>query len=603
MRAGSYIVEAEAGGSVAGSRAFIGAETTALSISIKPKAHPVELAGFDPDLGVERGVIEGARAVLRMFNGVELEEPLQFTLPVKAILPQGVYTLEVSAEGYPVSTVEITVESPGAVYVPIEPLKVDVAFTVSADVSGEAVPVLWGTLILDHTEIEEEKPFEVEITQGSGEARLRPGLYRAEYRVEVGGVEVSVDAGNILVPEEGGGVEVVIKPPLAAVKVAALDSEFSVRLPEFSVSYTYLGPFGQLEGVVEGAKGEAVLQLPPGRASLEVGALGFRPASLSLEIAGDVELEVEMEPIVFGIAVSLADPDGNPVEEEVELVLKHTTLPLELRARGEGPILRLEGVRPGNYIAEVNVVSEESLLADTQLRITVTQEGAVVPGVLTVEYKRLTVELWLLDALTGEPIGFPYIVELERQAPEGGLSYSVETVVRGKAVLSLPPGTYKASLSPEAGQSYYRVDTAFSFTVLKPGKVELRISPIMYTVTVLVVDDRGSPQQGALVRVLSEEGVEVASGLTDGSGSFTFQAPYGIYIVNAEKPGYRESTGTIQVPQSTTLTITLNPGPLVLLQRYGPIAVGFIGLAALAAGIYRIRERIARRLLEEEEYF
>ncbi|BAA79590.2 hypothetical protein APE_0620.1 [Aeropyrum pernix K1] len=603
VRAGSYIIEAAAGSSVSGSRAFIGEETTAVSISIKPKAYTVDLVGYDQDLGVERGVIEGARAVLIAFNGVTLEEPLEFTLPERAVLPEGVYTLEVSAEGYPGSTVEAAISSPGTVYIPIEPLKVDVAFTVSADVGGSRVPVLWGALYLDHASIEEERPFEVEISQGGGEARLRPGVYRAEYRVSIAGVEVAVDAGSIVVPEEGGGVEVVLKPPLAAVKIAAVDKEFSVRLPEFSVAYIYSGPFGELEGEVEGIGGEAVLQLPPGLATLEVRALGFKPASTTLEIWGDASLEVEMEPIVFGVAIRLADPDGNPVEEEVELILRHTSLPLELRARGEGPILRLEGVRPGSYIAEVKILEENTLLTDTQLRLTVTQEGALLPGVLTVEYRRFTVELWLLDALTGEPIGFPYIVELERQAPEGGFGYSVETVVRGKALLSLPPGTYQARLTPEAGQSFYRVDTTFTFTVDEPGKVELRISPIMYSATILVVDDRGTPQQGALVRVLSEEGVEVASGLTDASGVFTFQAPYGLYILEAEKPGYRESTGTIQIPQSTTLTITLQPGPMVLLQRYGPIAVGFTGLALLAVGLYRVRERIARRLLEEEEYF
>ena len=603
LRAGSYVATASSGESREVQEVRVTEGSGLVTLTIAPQLGEAVLAAVDPDIEGEGRLVEGAVLEILEYNGVPLDQPVSVEAPAEAFIPPGVYTVRIYSEGY-VEAVRL-VEVPaggGLVEIALEPFRVDLSLSVEADFLGERVQVLGGLLVFRSLSLEGLKPVEVEISGGQAQASLRPGEYEVVYRAMIGDSEYELSAGVLEVGPGASTASITLIPQPIAVEVTPLDAEFEIPITVFQVRLVYEGPFGGFETIIEGSKGEVLIQAPPGYFRIELSAPGYKPEVLELSAVASVDIEARMEAVLFNASINLVDPDGRPVEGEVEVVVRHTELPIRVEKRIAGPILRLDEVRPGVYIVEVNPVGRQDLVKTTA-RITISPEGRVEPGVIEVAYTTYLVELRLVDASTGELVDFPHIASIERIPPEGGEELLVETVIQGSTLITLPPGTYRVTLTPEGGESFYNVDVPFTFTVSQDTAVDLRVSPIVYAVTVVVVDDRGDPLAGAFVRVTTADGRDVAAGTTDVNGNFTFQAPFGVYTVEAAKPGYREAVGAINVPQSMLITLELEPGPQVLAMRYGPIAVGLAGLALIAGLIYRVRDRIARRIMEEEEYF
>ncbi|MCE4620905.1 MAG: carboxypeptidase-like regulatory domain-containing protein, partial [Desulfurococcales archaeon] len=212
----------------------------------------------------------------------------------------------------------------------------------------------------------------------------------------------------------------------------------------------------------------------------------------------------------------------------------------------------------------------------------------------------------LIDKSTGEEIPFTYAAELERKgAGPPMVNYPTEiTLEAGKANLSIPYGTYTVTLKA-VKEDYFVIPPELTITI-GPGtdRVVISLVPKTYTIAIMVVNDRGDPLPNALVTIRDiKTNLVVASGFTAADGSFQATLKYGNYEVRAAAKGYKESITVVYIPQQSSISVSLEPTPLTIVKRFSPLIVAVIGLSVMLYIISRVRERIAMKLLEEEEYF
>ena len=573
-----------------------------VDVITEPRVFKIRLLIVDPEFKEEEQVVPGAKVTLVSYNGVEVNAEFTYGGPMELELPAGRYEMIVEAEGYSFNDIEVTVSDDGNVVVPLEPLKTIVSVTVLAETpQGGESPVTSGLIIFEAVNLPLKDPLiEAVIDNGLAQASLRPGLYRVYYASPDLGLKIQV-MEPVEVRIDTGELQVSFKPPTTQLTVEVIDAQLGVRVVDANIIIVYNGPFGNwfIEAPAEG--GVAKVEVAPGSLRVFVQAEGYVEASEEATVKEPTTITLGLEPILYSVEIRLIDPDGRPITEPVRVTMVHESLGVSLEAEGEGPVLEIEGVRAGSYLVTVTPLSEATLLQTTSIQATVRDPGVIDPSQITVAYRLFNVEIRLVDARSGESVTIPYVITLERQGSEN-VEYPKEVEVEaGVARLTLPPGDYTMRLNP-VDRDYYVVETPFNFTVDSDETLTFRLEPRLFSVEVSVLDDRRSPLQGALVRVIGGNRV-YATGYTDEAGRLTIQVPFGTYIVEILHPGFKPTQTPIVVPQQAVVEVTLEPTVRTLAIRYGPIAVGLVGLAAVIVVLYRVREVIVERLLREEEYF
>ena len=603
LRAGSYKVRVEHPFAQPVELSLIVRERLeSVDIITDPKVFKVRLLVVDPEFREEEQVVPGVRVTLISYNGVGVDAEFTFGGPMELELPAGRYEMLVDAEGYAFRDIEVVVDGEGDVIVPLEPLKTTVAVTVLVETpQGEESPVTSGLIVFEAVNLPLKDPLiEAVIDNGLAQLLLRPGLYRVYYASPELGLRIQVTE-PVEVGMDTTELQVSFEPPLTQLTVEVVDAQLGVRVTDAIVVIAYDGPFGTwfMESVVEG--GVSKVNVPPGAITVFVQAEGYEDSSESITLKDPSTITLSLQPILYTVELRLVDPDGRPVSEPVRVTMVHEGLGVSVDVEGEGPVLEISGVRAGGYLLTITPLSEATLLQTTTLQAIVRDPGVLEPSQVVVSYRLFTVEIRLVDARSGESVTIPYVLALERQGSEG-VEYPREVEVEAGVVrLSLPPGSYTMRLNP-VDRDYYVVETPFTFTVDSDETLTFRLEPRLFNVEVSVLDDRRSPLQGALVRVIGG-GRVYATGYTDEAGRLTAQVPFGTYIVEVLHPGFKPMQTPIVVPQQAVVEVTLEPTVRTLAIRYGPIAVGLVGLAAVIVVLYRVREVIVERLLREEEYF
>jgi len=180
----------------------------------------------------------------------------------------------------------------------------------------------------------------------------------------------------------------------------------------------------------------------------------------------------------------------------------------------------------------------------------------------------------------------------------------------GTAILVLWEGvSYQVQVSKPGFQNYTATIPPYGparvTATLKPLVVEEE-QPIVryYDVRIRVVDDRGEPLSLARVEVYQAgNNTLIASLFTDENGVVLVRLREGSYIVKAYADGYLPKEAALSVPQTTEITLSLDPTTATKVKRMIPYIALVAGAIALVGALYALRERIARRLVEEEEYF
>ena len=573
----------------------------ALTLNLDPILFNIELTAYDPELLEPYSTMINGTVHITSWNGytVNLAYPLANGSSTLT-LPAGYFEGYIEAPGYLETYFNITSPAPG-VSVPLEPIRYTVVIeaTLTSSFGSSPASMVPVTLVAN-------LPLRQPVTNatlgpdGSVALQLRPGSYRVF--VHAYGYQEPYDAGEIRVARPSRAT-LEIPAPLYNITIRAVDAEFPSFTIPANATITYLGPYGAGEASVSLANGSAVLQLPAGSYQVIVTAPFYGAGRLLFNVTNNTVAVIPLNPVKVRVEVIVQDIDGNPVPGAL-VELRHEGVPYVKRvvavyAEGASIARVPEGVRQGRYTITVFPPEEFYYLKPYRTEATIVGQTRIV---VTLEPKSYNITVTLVDKDTGEVISFPYLMKLQRKG-EGSQALPVpaEINVTGPTTVTLPYGVYVATLQA-MGKDYYVLPPQVSFTVDGPKNVTIQLQAKQFPLSIIVNDDRGNPLQGALVQVYDDAGNLKAAGRTDADGYFTTTLRYGTYIVKVTMEGYREATRAVSVPDIPSLTVDLQPGPVVILKRFTPLIIGAAGLGAAVYLILRLRERIAERLAEEE-YF
>ena len=565
-----------------------------------PRLHAWNFTLKDVEVVEELSLIEEGSLNILSYNRI----PVNLSIPYKSgdriMLPTGVYNISGSSAEHYGKPVVIEVAGDGSAILPLLGKKLSLHVKLTADLDGEEVPVLFGSIVaLAIDQPLKDRLIEFNVSRGEAVLELRRGTYDLVYTIP-GTTQVwELDRINVTREE---ALEYKIKVDRGPVTIKLLDSEYDVMIQEALVTIKYNGPFSTSEEVLEYKLGiKDTIPLPPGRATIHVTAYGYDEAEIDVPVEPGQDLTIYLDPIKVPILISFTNQDGEPVKESLYIVLRHTELPLEINGTTTKSSIYLEDVRLGNYTLTVIPTLPNSLYDVTKTSITVSMEGVSNP-VVEVKYKLFNVTILMIDKEYNKPIDVEYELSINRKGGASeALGFPLTIKVKGEANLTLPPGDYTITINP-VKLDPFTPPSQITFTVPTSTVVRIEMQPKQYTATLLVVDDRGDPLDNVLV-TLQIEGRTVAAGYTDANGEFTAPLRYGIYTVQLEKPGYKSTTATLQIPLETGKTLKMMPEPITRIKRMAPIIVGVAGIIILGSTLYVMRERLARRILEEEEYF
>ncbi len=601
LRIGSYLINITRTHYVGVEGVQLITSSRTLEFTLTPILYNVTLAITDPEM------LPGYRDLYNVTLRVDYWDgyPVGSTITVDSgdtiALPAGVYQLTLSKTHYDTAQYTLAVSGNVTIEIPLNATLYPVSITVTAKSSVASGAVAGVTVALVSSLPLENNVFTA-VTDAGGVASL--SLRAGNYTVLLlgPGYQQPHTLGHILV-EGPASASFAIQPPMVNLSVSVADAEYPIPV-NATLELAYTGPYGTGSLKVR-VNGSALLALPAGSYVVTATADRYKPASLPVLLnASSESVRITLQPVLVPVTINVYDGDGNPVDGAV------VRLVYEIPSLSPPPIITVngtakprEGVRIGAYRVEVSPPPGSPLLP-AAVPLDVRAGGGQVT--ITLPFRNFTVEIILKDSLTGRMVPFKYLVKLQR-AGKGSetLRYPKEVeVVGGKANVTLPYGVYTVLLEPEA-QDYYVVPQGITFHAEREGQqVVIQMKPRVYTVNVVVVDDRSRPVAGALVELVdTKTHATVASQLTDSTGSASFSVVYGLYEIKVTHKAYKEATAYIQVPQVTSTTVNVYPTPITALKRMAPLIVGVAGLALLGAVLWRAKEAIAARLAEQEEYF
>lgn len=603
VRVGSYNLEVEAdhfNGIERPLEVAAGARI-ALTINLDPILYTITLTAYDPDLIEPYSTMINGTVRIVLWNGNQVN--LEYRLvdgTAELVLPAGFFEGFITAPGYFDTPFNLSVPASESA-IELEPITYLVTIEAALTSDFGFSPAAGVPLILVANIPLREPLINATISpEGSVTLQLRPGSYRVLFQAF--GYTEPYEAGELTVTGPAT-VSFEVPAPLYNLTLAAVDAEFTSFTVPSNATLTYLGPYGSGELTVSLANGSATLQLPAGTYQVVATAPFYGAGRLLFNLTNTTTASVTLTPVSVRVEIIVQDIDGNPVPGAL-VELRHDTVPYVKRVvavYSEGvSIARVpEGVRQGGYTITVFPPEEFYYLQPYRAEATIVGQTRLV---ITLEPVNYNVTILLVDSDTGDAIEFPYVMKLQRVG-EGSeaLLIPAEINVTGATTVTLPYGTYSATLEP-AGKDYYIIPPQVSFVVDGPKNVTITLQAKQFPLSVIVNDDRGNALPGALVQILDDTGNLKAAGRTDADGYFTATLRYGTYIVKVTMEGYREATRAVSVPDVPSLTVDLQPGPIVLLKRFTPLIIGAAGLGAALYLVMRLRERIAERLAEEE-YF
>ena len=409
----------------------------------------------------------------------------------------------------------------------------------------------------------------------------------------------TIPIGPITV-EGSDSISLYIQPDIIEAAIRVVDKELGTPLDGASITIQYQGPFGKYEMTLLYRAGETnIINLLPGLVNIRVEYDMYY--TLEKTLTSPTQINIEMTPITTSVSITLVNPDGDRLAGvNIEAVMKSVTLPIEYKSTTDTGLLVFTGIRLGTYRLEITPLNT-TLYIPIATSIEVTRSGAN-PPIVTVDYNMFNVTIRLLDSELGTPVPLLYEVTITRDGEASSMmGFPLTIQVAGETFVPLPPGRYKLSISP-LENDYYQYPAETRIIVPDRTTVAITMIPKKYTVEVTIVDDRGKPVEEALVTIASDQGT-IASGYTDILGKFSSQLRWGTYSISVTHPDYQPTTRVIKVPDSTSITVNLEPTLQHRIKRMAPMLLGLIGLTVMLGMAYVMRNRLIARLLEEEEYF
>ncbi|MEB3816867.1 MAG: hypothetical protein LRS46_02885 [Desulfurococcales archaeon] len=572
-------------------------------IVVEPYMANVTILLYDNEIrGPEAYNISNATMIINTWNLRYVGRAAHIKSNETLLLPVGLYNLTITAPGYAPRTLAVNISASTILKISLSALRYPVRITLYSNHGRFSGPVKGVRVIA--SSMPPLKPFSVNGTTSANGVvilDLRKGSYTIIVEDPFGGVVVAARNLTISGPAQ---LRLAVRPPISNVTFSTLDAEAHIPIKHYKLSLIYKGPYGT--GNMTLTLNETrILQLPLGYYIVEAVAPSYEANMTKLEVGvATKHVIIALRPVYVPFTVRVINPDGEPIDGA--LVELHYEIPF----LSPSPIISVNGtaaarggIREGKYTLIVRPPLKSPYLPVT-LNVTVGPAGSKLTVVLP--YKEFNITILLKDSLTGKLIPFPYQLELQRRgkAKPPAVKYPKKiTIKSGNATVELPYGVYEAKLKP-VSKNYYELPENIVVTVDGNKNVTIRLKPRIYTVTITVVNDRSEPVAGALVEIVdTRTHATVASEFTGTGGTASFKVIYGVYKVVVGHPAYKRVETYIMVPQQASATITVYPTPLTVVKRLTPLLVGVGGLLALIAVLWRLKEVIASRLTEQEEYF
>ncbi|MEM1868910.1 MAG: carboxypeptidase-like regulatory domain-containing protein, partial [Acidilobaceae archaeon] len=174
------------------------------------------------------------------------------------------------------------------------------------------------------------------------------------------------------------------------------------------------------------------------------------------------------------------------------------------------------------------------------------------------------------------------------------------TVTKGSYKTSLPPGTYKVTLTL-AGRDIYEVPRDLKFIVEASGEVIIKLKPKVYNVVLEVRDTWSKPVADAIIKVIRVEGGLEYETTTSENGLTSLSLPHGTYDITIEKRWYKKTYKSINVPETLEDKIVVEPTLPLLTLKYSPYLLVAGGALVAIIALIRIKRIVEEKL--REEYF
>ncbi len=570
-----------------------------VTLQLTPKSSVWRFFIIDVDMKPGYGNLSNAVLHILEYNNMPANIIIDYTAQTPIELSNGVYKLKAEIPGYTSDPITLLVSSDGLATLEVKGIRYTINVNISAVVNATLVPVEFGYIIAEPVNMSlKVGEFIFNVTNGSSTLNLRSGMYKLAYSID-SNKNYTIQIATISV-NSSKPLQLTIRPNPIEVGINVTDKYLGMPLDGALVVIAYNGPFGKYSTSILYKAGETqTINILPGIITVKVEYDMYYTFEKTLLLP--TRLDIRMEPITTPVSIALVNQDGERLSGiSIHAVMKSTTLPVEYETTSDTGLLVFTGVRVGTYRLEVTPLNT-TLYIPVTTSIEVTKSGAD-PSIITVEYNMFNVSIRLLDSELGTPVPLLYEVTISRDGEASaamGFPYTIQ--VPGEAFTLLPPGRYKLSISP-LENDYYQYPAETRITIPEKTRIAITMIPKKYNVEITIVDDRGKPVEEALVTISSDRGT-IASGYTDILGKFSSQLRWGTYSISVTHPDYQSTTRVIKVPDSTSITVDLEPTLQHRIKRMAPMLLGVIGLAVMLGAAYIMRNRLVARLLEEEEYF
>jgi len=419
-------------------------------------------------------------------------------------LPPGLYTASVLEKHYHEATVGFTLYGgePVTLRLELDPLTVQVNFTLTASTSSSSVPLpqrpLGGASVL-LTPVDpllkavNASPLKlVSGPDGVVTAYIRVGVY--EYSVERPGYTSLQGVIEAFKPSK---LRLSLTPILYNVTLRIIDPQLEPQASHLeNVTVLVVDWDGVPVGRSLTLSSGATLRLPWGNYTLEISKAYYNTTILGLTVTGNIEETVEMKALEYPVALKLLPAGVKGVSGGLAGVGVIAVPEPPLNINETVAVTNDEGVatlslRAGTYkILILGVGLEEPLPVTSNLTVRgpLTASYSVTPPLCRAVIKVLDSEA---------PIGVGANLTLAYRGPYGRGSISLEAP-GGVATADLPCGYYTLTAAANLYKAY-----TMELNITKPEGVAVTISlePLRAPLTLTIVDPDGNPVDGALVRL------------------------------------------------------------------------------------------------------
>lgn len=418
--------------------------------------------------------------------------------------------------------------------------------------------------------------------------------------IEPGNHSVILRSGDLVLArgylniERPGPVDLVLTAELASLNISvSIQGQPTAPPGSLGIRLSAEGPL--IRGDLGYVRPGEVLRLPLGVYRVSSESIFFYPAEYVVGLArggsGEV-LNIVLRPREVPVKITVVD--------DLNISVPGVVVSLYRMPRGEK-------IFTGATQDDGSITIPSILFGDYIASLEPSNRSLYVPGNLSVRVDRQDIVLRINRTLQPvtinlrDPISGSLVAPIRITIYMGNKTiYTQDISARNSSIsLLLPHGVARIAVEPASQQSPYSPIDESREIVVGNNTIELIIQRRIVAIAIRVLNDLGSPVQGARISLRSVENPSVeVTAVTDSDGRLELRIPYTIYTVEAIAQGYNRLETTYAADRDT-MEIRLQPTIINLITRYTIVYI-LIGIAVGMIITARILGRYVERKMREE---